>query len=904
MWLLFAVIGFVLGESSSGLGGAVLGGLLGYALARLNRVEARLKVLEGKSASASAAAIEWNPATLTDPGPAPAAPATGIETTARARPAASIEPAVGADIPAQTEPAGTASAPPPRASAPPSPPWSSGLLARLLSGNILAKLGMVLLFFGIASALKLAVEHGMLPPHVRLLAAVVAGLACIWLGAAPASGRPFRPAWLFRFAPVAEQARTGFGFALEGGGFGILYIATWFALDQYGYIGPATAFLLFAGLGATSLALAVRQDSQSFALLGVLGGFLAPALVPSQGDHLVLFGYLVLLDAGILGASLYRAWRLLISVSFVATLLLGGVWADLNYHAGLRGDVEVLLVALFVLYTATPWLAARRGPPAQWGWQSALLLFAPATAAAVVQAALYAGDTGFLALSSLGAGLWYALLYRLTRPTGDALLGQAQAGLALTFLSLAPYLAYSQNVAGVFWALEGGGLVWYGIRSARTLPVLAGTLLQLLAGLLLVDLWLRGAAGLPFRDSLFHASLLLVAAGALSSYATRSEPGYHRPFLAWTLVWWFTVFHHELERSLGGTDTWVAMLALAAATSAVLEWAGRRLGLTDARAASLLILPAMALVLAAAYADAGHPLAQGLWLVFPLALAAHGYGLFRQEADGLAWFVAERHAAAYWLLAWAVAWEAWWLATQFPALGPSVAEALRALALAAAVAVVLRGEPDWPFGRHRAGLLRAGLALPIVLAWLWLFASPIGVSGAWALPYVPLLNPLEGAALALVWALYRHWHAAGRFGTALGYPALFGLALLYWFSQALARSVHHWAGVPYLRETLWHSALLQALLSLGWTAAALVVMVLASRRLVRPAWFAGLGLLLVVCAKLVVVDLANVDGMLRVLSLIGVGLLVLGAGYLAPVPPRAGAVVNQGDPGRNQADSG
>ncbi|MDD5365513.1 MAG: DUF2339 domain-containing protein [Gallionellaceae bacterium] len=881
MWLLFALIGYVLGEASSGLGGAVLGGLLGYLLARLNRVEARLRTLEARPATVAAPVGADRP---------PIRPETPAGEPVRPADEFAASNAGATPVPTEIDTDGSLPPPPvdlaPILNVPPGPTWPSDLLARLLSGNILAKLGMVLLFFGIASALKLAAEYGLFPPYLRLLIAVLVGLASIWAGAAPASGLPFRPAWLFRIAPASEQTRSGFGFALEGGGFGILYIATYFSLEYYGYLGPGAAFLIFAGLGAACLAMAVRQGSQSFALLGVLGAFLAPMLVPSQGNHVVLFVYLVLLDAGILGVSLLRAWRLLIVTSFVFSVGLGLAWADSGYRPDLRGDVEALVLALFALFTATPWLAARRGPPAQWGWQSALLLFGPATAAAVVQTLLYQGDTNFLALSSLGAGLWYGLLYRLTRPSGDSLLSQAQAGLALAFLSLAPWLAYSQNVAGVFWALEGGGVVWFAMRSGRRLPLLAGILLQGLSGLLLLDLWLQGPDGLPFRDSLFPASLLLVAAGGLSAYATRAQQRFHRPFLAWTLVWWFGIFDQELGRSLNVAQTWVALLALAAATSAALESLGRRFALADLRAAALLLLPALGMALVSNYVETGHPLANGLWLVIGPALAVHLLGLYRQERDGLDWYVAERHVLALWLTGWAAAWEACWLATQIPALGSSIPEAVRALVLAATLLSISRAGPGWPFGPHREIYLKAGLGLTVLLAWLWLFSAPIGLTGAWALPYVPLLNPLEAAALLLLWALYRHWHAAGRFWLARGYPALFGLALLFWLSQMLARIVHHWGSVPFLAHDLWQSALLQALLSLGWTAFGLVVMVAASRRQVRPAWFAGLGLLLLVCVKLVGVDLANVSGMLRVLSLIGVGLLVLGAGYLAPVPPR------------------
>ena len=56
---------------------------------------------------------------------------------------------------------------------------SSPLWQKLFGGNILAKVGVVLLFFGVASALKLAADYGMFPVSVRLLLAAVASVAMI-----------------------------------------------------------------------------------------------------------------------------------------------------------------------------------------------------------------------------------------------------------------------------------------------------------------------------------------------------------------------------------------------------------------------------------------------------------------------------------------------------------------------------------------------------------------------------------------------------------------------------------------------------------------------------------------------------------------------------------------------------
>lgn len=900
MWLLLAGVGAWLGQASGALMGALLGGLIGHLITQINALRTRVADLERRMASAVDAGprpapverpVERPPDTAAiAPGPAPgqepatsmagiATRRTAIPQTSQARTPVAVQgrPHVQEDPPAAARretATATATATPEQ--------W----LSRLLAGNLLAKLGIAVLFFGAASGLKLAAEHGVFPPALRLIAAVLTGLSFIWAGAAPATGRPFRPAWLFRATGMSSATRSGFGFALEGGGFGLLYLAVYFALAFYHYIEPATAFLLFAALGVACIALALRQEGQALALLGLSGAFLAPALAGGEGRHLVLFAYIVLLDAFILWSSLRRGWRALVLAGFALSVLLGLGWAERSYRPELRPDVEVFVILLLALFSLTPILATRRGGLAQWGWRSASLLFGPPAAAAAAQSALYVGDPDRLALSSLLAGLWYGLLWQGTRRTGDAMLAQAVAGLAIAFISLSPLLAFSHNTAGVFWALEGAGLVWYAQRAHRALPLAAGILLQGLSGLLLSGSSIQGPAGLPFRNDLFHAGMLLVAAGSLTTYALRDRPLPGRLALLWTLAWWFGLWYRELDHLMRDAQVLVAMLLLAAVTFLACERAGRHWPMVDLRRASLLLLPAAVAITLLTHARIGHPLGEGLWLVLPITLAVLYDGLRRHEEDGLHWLVPDRHVLLYWFVAWIPAWEIHWQAARLPALGGSLAEALRGLWLAAPLLLVLLRGAAWPFVQHRDLYLRHGLALPVLTAWAWLLSWPVAQTGGWALPYMPLLNPLELSALLLLWTLHRHWLTAGRPWLEHGYPALFPLTLLLWLSGSLARCVHHWAGVPYLPGALWHSDLLQALLSFAWTAFALFGMVLASRRRLRTAWFAGLALLSVVGLKLLLVDLANVSGLLRVLSLMGIGLLVLGAGYLAPVPPR------------------
>ena len=64
-------------------------------------------------------------------------------------------------------------------------------------------------------------------------------------------------------------------------------------------------------------------------------------------------------------------------------------------------------------------------------------------------------------------------------------------------------------------------------------------------------------------------------------------------------------------------------------------------------------------------------------------------------------------------------------------------------------------------------------------------------------------------------------------------------------------------------------------------------MIAATQRSLRTLWLIGAGLLAVVVLKLFVVDLAALSGLTRVIAFLGVGVLLLLVGYVAPLPPAA-----------------
>jgi uncharacterized membrane protein len=199
----------------------------------------------------------------------------------------------------------------------------------------------------------------------------------------------------------------------------------------------------------------------------------------------------------------------------------------------------------------------------------------------------------------------------------------------------------------------------------------------------------------------------------------------------------------------------------------------------------------------------------------------------------------------------------------------------------------------WPIENY-AREYRVWAAAPLavlMLVWFWL-ANIFSDGTADPLPYLPLINPLE---LSLFFALAGVFVWMRSRLTALGVTSevalrsaqlVAGICLFALFTAMVMRTAHHWSGVPYVLSDLLASMRVQAGLSIVWTLMALALMVGGHVRGRREIWIAGAALIGVVVAKLFFVELSDRGGLERIISFIGVGVLLLVVGYFSPLPPK------------------
>ena len=780
---------------------------------------------------------------------------------------------------------------PPRPAAPPSleDRLQAKIKAFFTEGNVVLRVGLLVLFFGVAFLLKYAAERTVIPIELRLLGVAMGGLGLLGFG------------WRQR------EQRPGFALLAQGGGIGIMYLTVFAAFKLYHLLPPLLAFALMLGLVAASTALALLQDARSLALVGAAGGFLAPVLLSTgSGSHVALFSYYALLNSGILAVSWFKAWRSLNLLGFIFTLGIGAVWGLNSYQPQHFATVEPFLILFFLMFNAIGVLFAFRQPPNLRGYVDGSLVFGTPVVCFSMQAGMVQEMQHGLALSALAMGLFYVVLARWLWNKGDERLQQgmrtlteAFLALCVVFVTLAVPLALSGRWAAVTWAMEGVALIWVGIRQHRVLARSSGFLLQFAAGCcFLADGSYDSGLRLPLLNGIWLGSAIIALSALFSSWLLykadtlrRWERWNHLPLFFWGCLWWFSAGIYEADRLFSYRfEEHVIVLFLALSCVVLIRLAVRLDWRTAAWPSA--VLPLIMVLMTADkinWSGTQHLFAHTGWLLWPLAFVLlhdclrQGRGLLSERCLSL------NHSISYLLLTLIITAEASWLTWRITS--GDGAWCLIVWGLIPAGMVLLahsrRLEDFWPLTDYRQTYQQYTSAVLALFLWLWLLLGSLSSAGdVPPLPFIPLLNPLELSQIAvlllLLWWLLRHQlmpapAALATFGT--------GTAFL-WLNAALARAVHHLAAVPFDLDTMLDSRLYQTAVAILWALLSLVLMLIADRRQSRSVWFAGCVLIGLTVLKLFLIDLATSGTVERIVSFISVGLLVIAISYFSPLPPR------------------
>lgn len=909
------IIGGIAGAAGFGINGILPGGLLGYLLARsikaektIRELQTALKQVNGNLATLSVHHTKSNEsqAPTGQDTPAPVQPDKRVETlvnTTATTPALkpsltatkSSRPHVEPPSPVKEDAwVATRTAYP----AAEDPVWLRAIKSYFTGGNTLVRVGVIILFIGIAFLAKYAAERGIIPIEFRMAGIALTGLALMVVG------------WRLR------HNRLGYAVALQGGGIGITYLTIFASFRLYHLLPPTMVFSLMLLVCMLSAALAVLLNARSLAILGFSFGFLAPVLTSTGGgSHVALFSYYTLLNFGILAIAWYRSWRPLNLIGFFFTFVIGSIWGAKNYQPELFQSTEPFLVGFFLFYIALSVLYAIRQPVNLRGYVDGTLVFGTPIVVFGLQYTLVHTMEYGLAYSALALFSFYVLLaYGLFKfvagynnNDGLRLLCISFLSIGVVFGTVAIPLALDDRWTAAAWALEGAALVYVGVQQRRDLPYFTGLLLQFAAAWFV--LWELGRAThsnhWPLLNGVYLNGLLMAVAGLSSAFFSyrycanikRYIKGTDVAMLGWGIGWWLFIGVYEIYRHASRTEFMAWLLILGVATVVCAHTIGQRLMWGPFKQLDRALILFMLLALVGSIDTLSHPFDQGTWIAWVIAYVTFYILLKRDDQSTLSQLQQFLHGAGIWLATTVVTWEAfWWVEQWLPR--PSVWGFTVWVLIPSMVFTAihrLTKSTRWPFKPH-AALYIGFVSIPIVaFTAIAVVAGNLSQTGNPApLPYVPLLNPLDITDILAIILILSWWvkiqparnSVLPYLETKVFYSGI-GIITFILINSALVKTIHHWYHVPLTFASMMRSDLAQTSLTLLWSIIAMMGMIIASRRGWRQAWLIGGSLLSVVVVKLFLVDLANVGTVERIVSFIFVGGLMLVIGYFTPLPPKA-----------------
>ena len=279
------------------------------------------------------------------------------------------------------------STPPPLPVFTPPPPRKPVDWERFMGAKLFAWLGGLAAFLAAAFFVKYSFEHDLIPPELRVAIGYLFALGLIVGGLKIPRER----------YAVTSQTLIATGVVCL---YGVTFACN--SIYHFAFFGPVATFLLMSLVTATAFLLAVRLEAQVVAVLGILGGFLTPVLLSTGKDNPAgLFGYLTVLDVGLIAVALHRRWHYLVALGAGGTIVMQLGWAEKFLNAA-KAPVAIIVCLAFCALFLGAWAMARRVARLSWFERGAAIAFP------VVAFGFAAALIGY---ASLPPWLWFAFLF-------------------------------------------------------------------------------------------------------------------------------------------------------------------------------------------------------------------------------------------------------------------------------------------------------------------------------------------------------------------------------------------------------------------------------------------------------------------------------------------------------------
>ena len=351
-------------------------------------------------------------------------------------------------------------------------------LEKFIGENLANKIGIAILVIGIGFFVKYAIDQN----WINEIGRVFIGILCGGI--------------LLAIAHRLRKTFAAFSSVLVGGGIAVLYFTITIAFHEYQIFSQTAAFALMIIITGFTVLLALGYNRVELAVVAILGGFGSPFMVSTgEGNYVVLFTYILILNGGMLVLAYHKKWRIVNIVCYVFTILIFSGWISSRFESDNASMIRGSLVFATLFYLIFFAMNIINNLKLKAKFEAMEIIMLLSNTFLYFSAGMFILNNDF---ATDFKGLFTALLAVFNFVFAYALYKNASAdrnlvfmliGLVLTFISLAAPIQLEGNYITLFWAAETVLLLWLSQKSGIKLMSIASVIVMSLMIISLMMDW-------------------------------------------------------------------------------------------------------------------------------------------------------------------------------------------------------------------------------------------------------------------------------------------------------------------------------------------------------------------------------------------------------------------------------
>ncbi|WP_339709089.1 DUF2339 domain-containing protein [uncultured Kriegella sp.] len=367
-------------------------------------------------------------------------------------------------------------------------------LEKFIGENLINKIGIAITVIGVAIGAKYSIDNDLISPLSRIVMGYLTGLG------------------LLGFGIKLKNKYSNYSAVLVSGALAILYFITFAAFSFYQLFPQTMAFLMMLFFTIFGVVAALNYNKPVIAHIGLVGAYAVPFLLSyDSGNPESLFGYMAVINVGILVISLKKYWKSLYFSAFGFTWLIYCSWRVISYEPDEHLKIACIFLFIFFAIFYAQFLAYKFLKSETFLKSDIFLLLLNSFLFYGLGYHLLANQEigkELLGIFTLGNAVIHfgicAFIFR--KKLADRNLFRLVAGLVLVFLTIAVPIQLNGNWVTLLWAFGAALLFWIGTSKNTLFYRFLSYPLMILGFISLLDDW---SFYYGIYDSELHAASLM-----------------------------------------------------------------------------------------------------------------------------------------------------------------------------------------------------------------------------------------------------------------------------------------------------------------------------------------------------------------------------------------------------------